>query len=375
MNIVIITETYPPTISGVANSTDSIARYMVWRGHTVTVVTPAPIVGNTGESVKGLTIVTAPSLQDPFFAGKPMTVFPFGFWPIWRTIRSQKFDLMHIQEPGSLGVSALIIAKVMRIPTIGAAHSMPEQLATFFGPLYGFGLLFANVWTRFIYNHYDVVMTPTETMVRRLKDIGVGVPIHAVSNGIEIQKYTPGKRQPHTGVRFGYLGRIDKDKHLDIAIRAMTKTDPRIHLVIAGFGKEQEELGVLAQKLHVSDKVTFIGKLNESEIVNLYRQLDCFVIPSPVESQSIVTLQAVACGLPVIAANAGALPELVHDGKNGFLVRTDAYGEFAQKMNVLAKDAGLRKKFAAASRNISLAHDKQKVLHKLEQIYDTICRQ
>jgi glycosyltransferase involved in cell wall biosynthesis len=372
MNILIVTETYVPTVSGVANSTDSIARFLVSRGHTVTVIAPAPLTDVHLSEPDGLTVVTAPSIRDPVIAGKPMTLFPLGLSTIWQTVTRHSFDVMHIQEPGSLGITALIIAKIKHIPTVGAAHTMPEQMATFFGPFYRFGLRFAAFWTRAIYNHYDAIMTPTETMAGRLRKFGIHVPIRAVSNGINVALYTSGPTKPHTGLRFGYLGRIDKDKHLDIVIRAMTKTDPHIRLIIAGFGIALDELVVLARELHVSDKVTFIGKLNEPEIIALYRSLDCFVIPSPVESQSIVTLQAIACGLPVIAANAGALPELVHDGKNGYLVPPDDVTQFAQKMNLLADNTALRKKFGVESRMISLVHDKPKVLGKLEELYDTI---
>ena len=378
MNILVVSDSYVPTISGVANSTESIARYLVSRKHTVTVICPAPIAGSTGEAVKGLTIVTAPSIKDPLFAGKPMTPFPLGAWVIGKAMRGGAFDVVHIQEPGSLGILALLFAKIRHIPTVGAEHTMPQQMATFFGPFYKFGLWVAHAWIRMVYGHYDAIMTPTKTMAQQLINLGVQVPIHPVSNGIDIQKYTPAARHsrvktpfsfPKQKILFGYLGRIDMDKHLDIAIRAMTKTDPGVHLVGAGFGKEQEVLVTLAKELRVSDKVTFIGSLKEPEIIELYRELDCFIIPSPVESQSIVTLQAIASGLPVLAANAGALPELVHDGKNGFLVKTDDFEGFAQKMNVLAKDVVLRRKFSVESRRISITHDKPKALHKLEKLY------
>lgn len=384
MNILLVTETYVPTISGVASSTESIAKYMVSRGYTVTVVCPAPFIGgSTGAPLKGLTVVTTPSNKDPVFAGKPMTVFPMGLRTIWQTLHGQKFDIIHIQEPGSLGISTLLISKVMHIPTVGAQHTMPEQMATFFGPLYRFGLQFAKFWDLTIYKHYDAIMTPTETMADYLKSIGIRVPITAVSNGIETKKYFPAKpdvhlrtpyRLPKGKICIGYLGRIDKDKHLDITVRAMKYTDPGVHLVIAGFGKELTALVALAHELGVTDKVTFIGSLNEPQIIELYHRLQCFIIPSPVESQSIVTLQAAACGLPLIAADAGALPELVHDGVNGYLVKTDDVRAFAKKMNDLAKSETLRSTFGAASRKISLLHDKPLVLHKLENLYGHVLR-
>ncbi len=378
MNILIVTETYFPTISGVANSTDSIARYMISEGHTVTIIAPHPVIKGKVELIPGLRVITTPSVKDPIFADKPMSIFPLGFPTIWKTLHTNRFDIIHIQEPGSIGITALIIAKMMHIPTVGAQHTMPQQVATFFGPFFKIGMLVAIGITRAVYNFYDSVMTPTETMVKYLRSEGIHVPVYAISNGIDTNTFFPkppdknAKKTyslPSHKILFAYLGRIDKDKHIDIAIRAMTKTGPNIHLVIAGFGKEQSVLVKLAKQLGVEEKVTFIGKLTEAEMIQVYRSVDCFVIPSPVESQSIVTLQALAIGLPVIAANAGALPELVHDNENGFLIKADDVNGFAQKMDLMAKDEKLRKKFGEESRKISLNHHKPTVLHKLEEIY------
>ncbi len=384
MQILIVTETYLPTVSGVASSTHSIAKYMASRGHTVTVVAPAPAISGQVEQVAGLSVRTTPSVHDPVFAGKSMTLFPFGFPVIWNQMHAHRPDIVHIQEPGSLGMTALLVAKHMHIPTVGALHTMPEQFATFFGPLYPFGLWIAKMIARSVYNHYDAVMTPTQTMVTYLRSVGIRAPTHAISNGIDLATYTNAPpdaaitRQfalPRGKVLFGYLGRIDKDKHLDITVRAMTRAKNNVHLVIAGFGKDQPALVALARELGVAGRVTFIGKLVKEQIIQLYRSLDCFVITSPVESQSIVTLEAMACGLPVIAVAAGALPELVHEGQNGFLVPPDDVAAVAQKFNLLAADGALRKKFGAQSRVISQAHDKPKVLHQLEEIYVGLVKQ
>lgn len=378
MHILIVTETYLPTVSGVASSTHSIAKYMASRGHTVTVVAPAPAISGLVEHIDGVTVRTTPSVKDPVFAGKSMTIFPFAFPVIWNQMHVRRPDVVHIQESGSLGITALLIAKHMHIPTVGALHTMPEQFATFFGPLFALGLWIAKLIARSVYNHYDAVMTPTHTMVTYLRSVGIRVPTYAISNGIDLTKYTSAPPDttmtrafalPKDKVLFGYLGRIDKDKHLDIIIRAAVHAENRVHLVIAGFGKDQPALVALARELGVADRVTFIGKLVSKEIIELYRSLDCFVITSPVESQSIVTLEAMACGLPVIAVRAGALPELVHDNKNGFLVAPSDAAAVTQKFNLLAADSALRKKFGKESRAISKNHDKPTVLHRLEEIY------
>jgi hypothetical protein len=78
MNILFVTETYLPFISGVSTSSDSIARYMVSRGHKVTLVYPRPVIDKKVETPPGLKLVYTPSISDPFYKGKSTTIFPFG---------------------------------------------------------------------------------------------------------------------------------------------------------------------------------------------------------------------------------------------------------------------------------------------------------
>lgn len=106
-------------------------------------------------------------------------------------------------------------------------------------------------------------------------------------------------------------------------------------------------------------------------IIDLYRLADVFVIMSPVETQSIVALQAISCGLPLIAANAGALPELVN-GKNGQLVDTYDVVTLATVMDEYATDQAKRDAMGKASRALSITHHKPTVLAKLEALYKKV---
>jgi 1,2-diacylglycerol 3-alpha-glucosyltransferase len=93
----------------------------------------------------------------------------------------------------------------------------------------------------------------------------------------------------------------------------------------------------LADDLKVTSKIVWVDYITNEEMTNYYHAADVFSIMSPFEGQSIVTLQAVASGLPIIAANAGALPEFVMDGKNGFLVGTYDAKTLADRMNKLSR--------------------------------------
>lgn len=378
MNILLVTETYLPFISGVSSSSDSIAQFMISRGHTVTVVSPRPVVVGDLPARAGLTLVTTPSIQDPIYAGKPMTPFPLGLSIIFRLLKKHHFDVVHIQEPGSLGFSALICATLLHVPTVGALHFTPDQVARMMtGKSNAVIARIAASYIRRVYRMYDAIMVPTQTFVDYLHTLGIRTRTQVVSNGVNTDIYTPPTipRKSKRGVlRVLYIGRLDKDKNVMTIIDAMQYARRGVTLVIAGTGKDKELLMDRARALGVDSRIEWKGTISESEMVELYREVDCFVLMAEFEIQSIVTLQALASGLPVLGARAGALPELIHDGENGYTLEPHDAKGLGEKMNVLLDHPEIRVRMASASRAISLKHHKPTVLAQLEALYLEILR-
>jgi len=379
MNILLVTETYLPFIAGVSTSSDSIARFMVGKGHTVTVISPRPVLQGKVSPVKGLTFVTTPSVKDPIYKGKPMTIFPFGFPDIYRVLRQGRFDVVHIQEPGSLGLSALCAAAITRIPTVGALHFTPDQVArmTTGGKSNALIRTIAEFYIRIVYRKYAAIMVPTQTFVDYLHSLGIRVRTQVVSNGVNTATYTPPRtprKATKSKMQLLYIGRLDKDKNVMTLIEALQYADPSVTLIIAGSGKDKQLLVDRARALGVEQRIIWKGTITEEQMITLYRQVDGFVIMAEFEIQSIVTLQALASGLPVLGARAGALPELIHDGENGYtLAPHDAKG-LGQKMNYLLTHPQVRVRMGEASRTISLAHHKPTALALLEALYTEIVR-
>lgn len=379
MNILLVTETYLPFIAGVSSSSDSIARFMVGKGHTVTVVSPRPVLPGSVPPLKGLSFVMTPSINDPLYKGKPMTVFPFGFPGIYRTLRRQRFDVVHIQEPGSLGLSALCAAGIMGVPTVGALHFTPDQVArmTTGGKSSAIIRTIAESYIRFIYRKYAAIMVPTQTFVDYLRALGIRTRTQVVSNGVNTDRYTPPpKPRKATGdhLQMLYIGRLDKDKNVMTIIEALYHADSRVTIVIAGSGKDKQLLVDRAKALGVDKRIIWKGTITEAQMIALYREVDCFVIMAEFEIQSIVTLQALAAGLPVLGARAGALPEIIHDGKNGYTLEPHDAKGLGQKMSYLLTHPEERVRMGEESRSISMAHHKPTVLALLEKLYVDIVR-
>lgn len=384
MNILLATETYLPWITGVSVSTDNIARYLTAHGHSVTIVCPTPIAKGEVAQIPNCKVVHIPAYPFTFYNLRATAIIPLAFHPINNLMKNEKFDIVHIQEPGETGVVALILARNHKIPVAGYLHFIPEQLdRVLWGTTERLLTPIINIYVRFIYDRYDFVMTPSHFFKNYLKFLGVKTPIEVVSNGVETQKFLPTSTDykfrkkygiPKKSVVYFYLGRLDGDKNVHTLVKAMPLVSAEVHLLIIGKGKHLNSLHRLAGNLKVSKKITWIDFISNEEMVNAYHASDVFTIMSPYEGQSIVALQAAASGLPIIAASAGALPEICRDNENGFLVNTYDYKTLAEKMNILAKDEKMRQKFGNESRKISLLHQRPKVLHQLEVIYGRLIK-
>lgn len=384
MNILLVSDVYLPTVSGVASSTDSIARYMAHAGHIVFLVCPHPISPYDPKPPKNLTIRYTPSREDPLFVNKATTMFPLAWGPVRTILAKEHIDIVHIQEPGSIGIVALILSKLYRTPMVGADHFSLLQVKKVAPPYIRWASVpFMKLYIKCIYRLYDAIMVPTKTAKKELTEL-IGIPdrIQPVSNGVDTDLYIP-----HIGSKtslykrygldpgkthFLYLGRLDPDKNIDTILHALHKTPEDIHFLLAGTGKETRRLRSVSKELGLQNRITWLQDLNTKAIIDLYHIADVFVIMSPVETQSIVALQALACGLPVIAADAGALPELVVHGENGFALPTYDADALSEKMIFLAAHPKLREQMGKKGRTLSLAHHKPVALAQLEKLFRSV---
>lgn len=379
MKILLITETYLPWITGVSISTDNIARFLASRGHGVTIVCPKQLVKGDLPKRKNITVINVPSIPFTFYNRNATPVFPTVYFRIRKILKEEKFDIIHIQEPGWTGISALILGKQLHIPVFGALHFIPEQIdRVLWGSAERILTPIINVLVKFIYDKYDAIMTPSHFFKSYLKFLGVKKPIEVISNGVDTKEFAPRSKNlsfrkkykiPEKSIIFFYLGRLDGDKNVGTLVKAMKYTNPNVHMLIIGKGKIIGYLHDLAKKEGSDKKITWIDYITNEEMPAAYNASDVFTILSPYEGQSIVALQAAASGRPIIAADAGALPEICRDGENGYLVHTYDYKMLAEKMNKLAEDKSLREKFSKESRKISLFHTRSQVLKRLEDEY------
>lgn len=131
----------------------------------------------------------------------------------------------------------------------------------------------------------------------------------------------------------------------------------------------RRDLETLAVDLGITDRVTFHGFVPDAELVRRYAEADVFCMPGTAELQSLATMEAMAAGLPVVAADALALPHLVHHGGNGYLFEPGAITTISRWLAELAADPASRARMGGASRAIVAGHDIDRALDAFEGQY------
>jgi glycosyltransferase involved in cell wall biosynthesis len=311
---------------------------------------------------------------------------PFGIKSaIEKEMARFKPEVIHIQDHFVISPIVQKIAKTQGIPIMGTNHFMPENLLHYLHLPKKLEQVVKNwAWGQFrkIFEELHAVTTPTKTAAGLLKDVNLTKPVVPISNGIDLQKFHPNNDGNYLKQRYDlpnkpvllYVGRLDKEKNIDLILRAMPKILKSVdmHFLIAGKGVEMANLQKLARNLNLTRAVTFTGFVPDEDLHNIYKIADCFIIAGIAELQSLVTMEAMASGLPVIAVNAMALPELVHDGENGYLFPEGNSQTLSEQVVKILSNPELKNQMSQKSLEIIKNHDIQKTISAYESIYHHI---
>jgi glycosyltransferase involved in cell wall biosynthesis len=195
------------------------------------------------------------------------------------------------------------------------------------------------------------------------------VPTQAISNGIDLVANKPlatdkARLKRKLGLKSKYVviyvGRLGVEKRIDVIITAMSQIYQQydVDLLLVGDGNARKKLERQVRKLKMQGNVVFAGFVPDTEHKRQYLAAsDIFAIASPVELQSIVTLEAMAAGLPVLAVDEGALPELAQQGVNGGVFGDGDSAGLARMIGHLLQDPILLKEYGEGSRKIIAHHD------------------
>ncbi|MBI2940257.1 MAG: glycosyltransferase [Chloroflexi bacterium] len=384
MRILYALNLYRPSIDGVSISIERQAAGLANRGHVVAIIAPGESLADYEEKRDGIHVYRLRAVR--LLANQWRLALMPGR-AVDRVLDEFRPDVVVVSVPFLLNRSVWLGAREHGCPVVGITGLMPEWF------IYNLSLLrpLANVvngglWRLITdyYNQCDHVVGVTETALHFLRAHRLTRPCTVISNGVQLDRFSPRPYDVRLAARLGlpdrptvlYAGRLDAEKRLDVWLRAAAEVVRQVdaHFVIAGDGTERLALCSLAQQLGIPDRVTFPGFFDEAGYPRVFSLADVFAIASPAELQSIVTLEAAASGLPLVAARAGALPELVHHGQNGYLFEPGNSDAMAEAIVALLRDPDRRKRMGAESRAIAHTHDIRQTFDRYEDVYRQVLR-
>ncbi|MGO9883323.1 MAG: glycosyltransferase [Solirubrobacteraceae bacterium] len=232
-----------------------------------------------------------------------------------------RYDLVHLCSPGPAGIGAWLLARVLELPVIGSYHT---ELAAYAGLRSGMQHyeVVAGIALRKFYGACDIVLSPSPATDERLRELGVADRrIGRWDRGVDLERFDPALRTPGLlpagGINVLYAGRLTREKGVDLladAFESARLREPRLHLVLAGGGPEEEAL-----RGRLGRHATFLGWLGGEDLARAYASADAFMFASRTDTFGQVILEAQASGLPVIAVDEGGPASLIVDGETGLL--------------------------------------------------------
>lgn len=383
MRILISSDLYWPTVNGVSTAARTLAKGLAGRGHEVLVIAPSQIGKKYKEVDGNYTIARTASTIFPFYQNFRICIYPYR--EVKKIIKDFNPDVVHMMGFLMISQAVMKYSQKYDIPTVSTNHAMPENLMDNLKRLAPLSRPINYVMKEYIVRFHkktDYFTMPTQSAldIFKLSTRKLKIPVEAVSNGINLSMFNPTKppikiinkfKIPTDKPIVSYIGRVDAEKHISVLINAFARILKKrdAHMIIVGKGTETANLQQQARDLGIYDKITFTGCVTDQEIVDLHKVGTVFCMASPVELQSLVMLEAMASGKPIVSVDAGPLKELCQDGRNGILCETDNDKEIADAVLRILSDPALAETMGKESVKIAATHDLQKTLDRYEQIY------
>lgn len=323
MRIALFTETFVPKVDGIVTTLCQTVRQLTSLGHEVLIFAPA---GGVSE-YENARIVG--------FKGRPFALYPHltlalprAF--IRRAIADFAPDLIHVADPALLGIAGLYYGGgsqggAMHLPLVVSYHTdLPKYLH-----YYGLGFLEGPVWPilRARHQRATINLCTSAAMVDELRTHGIR-NVALWPGGVDSDRFHPDRRCPRMRARLSdghpespllvYVGRLSAEKGIE-SLRPMLEALPGARLALVGDGPHRKAL----ERHFAGMPVQFMGFLLGDELAAAFASGDVFVMPSRTETLGLVVLEAMSSGLPVVAARAGGIPEMIEDSVSGYLYDDD----------------------------------------------------
>jgi glycosyltransferase involved in cell wall biosynthesis len=368
MRIALFSEAFPPQVNGVVRTQVELVRYLCRRGHEVLQAVPYYQANPRQENV-----VEFRAVPFPLYPEMPLIL------PHWRFHRREfekvetfRPDLVHLMSPGVLAYFGQLWARRHGCPVVASYETDIIRYMHY----YGFGRFEPQLWRylRWLYNNCHHTYAPSQVTKNQLVNAGIR-NVRVFERGVDNVLFHPGKRSEGVRESLGvgpggtlvlYAGRLSKEKNLEALLRAFTRLaeeHPLARLVVTGEGPHRRAL----VRSFRSPVITFTSWKRSEELATLLASADVFALPSTTETLSLVSLESMASGVPVLAMNAGGVREVVEHERTGLLA--NSVQEFERGLRRLLEDIALRTRLGLNGRRYAEDKTWSHALESLERNY------
>ncbi len=351
-------DAYTPIINGVTIAVNTYKKGLEAEGHKVYIIAP----NYPGYRDKSKDIIRIPSVT---LFSKSKYRAAIALTPKLSNIISE-LDIVHVHHPGPIGWAASVIARKKGKPCIFTHHTMYEIYWHYLPLPEKQGRKFIEFAISTFCRRFDFIILPSESVRENFckRKVSRKTQIAVIPTGIELSRFRNAdrmamRRKHKIGsdeIVLIFLGRIAVEKNVLLMLRAFKKIidyndklylekEKRIRLIVVGGGYDLQKCKNEAESFGIADDAVFTGNVKYDEVPKYFAASDIFLFPSVSETQGLVSIEAMAAGVPVIGMNATGTKDVVVDGRTGFLCRNNA-ADFAEKTKKLIYNDSLRERYS-----------------------------
>lgn len=388
MNIAIVCDAIS-FVGGTSVATLQLSEQLSKKGHNVTIIS-SKYPEDPDFEVRGSIKI----YRLPAFPVMPSNKALFLAFPNRKELKKifarEKTELVHFMFPATfLTWSAIKTAELLGLKITIQSNVQPEAWMVYLPKVLSGRQIsrqivkFAYYCLMRLYKKANAMICPSKFSKEILERIGLKNKMYVISNGVDTSKFrklNPGRccekfNLSTKTVKFLYVGRLDHEKNVSLLINAaqhIKKHFENFEICVVGTGLEETVLKDLTVLLGLQKEVKFLGKISTEDLVKMYNLCDVFVLPSLIELEGMVVLEAMSCGKPILIANSEDSASRYFVNGNGFLVDPYDAKDLAKKALILLENSNLRRKMGLLSYKKSREFDIHKSISKVEEVFYSV---
>ncbi|MEW6575095.1 glycosyltransferase family 4 protein [Sphingorhabdus sp.] len=374
LRIALFSGNYNYVRDGANQALNRLVGYLLRQGAQVRVYSPTvdePAFPATGD------LVSVPSMAIP---NRPEYRIPLALsGAVKKDLENFAPNVVHISSPDRVARRAVKWARKRQLPVLASVHTRFETYFRYYNMSFLEPLV--EAWLRTLYRKCDALVAPSESMAQVLRQQRMNYDIDIWSRGVDRDIFDPSRRdlqwRQALGIDddmpvIGFLGRLVMEKGLDVfsdTIDQLKRRNVRHKVVVVGEGPAR---GWFETRL---PDAAFVGFQGGADLARAVASMDMLFNPSVTETFGNVTLEAMACGLPVVAAKATGSQSLVDDNRSGRLITPGAIAQFAEALRSYCESPALRAEHGAAGEQRSLDYSWDAINQAVADTYIRLIRQ